>query len=151
MQAGFLSGTWLQATPWDADLFYQSSFKDRTDLPIKDASSLIHFWQYFQVCRFLNSPTKRPSYSRTQTPFWGPLSLQHDTKAPYLLDLRNAILLFSCKSSTVCKAGDRELMVNLSKEDWVKINLLTHMGSLSVSVQKHGYKLGYRWYRAQPV
>lgn len=105
------------------------------------------FWTYIQLRHFLDKPRLCPEYSRQRTPFES-LCTRKELQIHLISDLY--AILFSDinpKSNIASRKWERELVIDLSDDEWENIFFCIHKGTINVSTQENGFKVFSRWYK----
>lgn len=104
-------------------------------------------WIYLMISHVLKSLDKDLQCSRQLTPF-EKLCTQNSPQRHLIAYTDN--LLFENllpNTSNACTRWEEDLSFSLTDEQWERIFLNIHKGSLNVSTQENGYKIQSRWYR----
>lgn len=147
MQNNFLNEIWPHRGIQIHHFFSQGKLLQREKHPSKDVGIYVSPWYHTLLSHYLLALDRKIKVSRPLSPF-ETLCTKQSPQSHLIATLHS--LLFSevpSNSGWACKTWENKLSLVLSPEEWERVYLSIHKGSVNVSTQENGYKIQTHWYR----
>lgn len=147
LEKNVLTNSWPHGEILVKHFFKNGKLLSRDEINRDSDPPQISQWNYIQIRHYLTSNETTQHWTRPLTTLED-LCTRTTPQRHIISFLYNSLFVSnSVFSSSSYQAWEQDLNLNLSEENWEKIFMYAHKGSLNVATQECCFKIITRWYR----